>query len=806
MHFNAMPTDVRARFDDFVKKDSLTDTMRLWRDKYMHLDNGVYVENNMPDTTRTSDLPDDVAKELFLVCQNAFVGMNSAMSSFKDTDPLSVAFVNEYFGTGKLFNISKASTSCEEGITEILELIKSNPSIKQWVSQAKDEDGNKIFDNQNALEDFLRKCDSKDYNTNGKVQSKIKKVAGAFQRATWNGVADTPLAPIGELQHLNDVIASDAFAMDPDSIDSTKLTEFRENILPRNNTTDNGYNTGILQTLYRSKTIRDKFAKHDNGVITGIINKAETEIDYQKKDSANYVAPKVNDSLNPLQQLEKWCSDTYADTLKKYEELRGAPLFFFPESEDIFRAIDKEKIKPADGLNTVLDKASSIQNRLNASPQAKLYFNWFLETINEVKADIPKAIEGAWKDGQQMRTVIDKIILRAAAPNNDDPHAMQKAMVAMEIMNAMKYGMLTGRLVEALKQTDFSLFSDDKLSWNKNEGIQFVTKALDKSIRAAFIGIGYVATFARNKIMLSKARTKYKDKHNQNGTAIGDAFQEQESIRQSQQAIQNQDLRNEISSIRQGISDSEQDLNDLATDGIDSNTISGKEQDVQNYKTSLDAQQTNENSFQEKMGILRHKMELERDISNLTAEITSTSPDSLQDRITKAEAKYRNPDTYRDMPTRKKEELGEQLYDEWKNLEKQLNDKRQELADKNNELTTNSTNFANAKTYITAHRGDHITYRHTEKKYNSLKEKTKKFREATANLQEQNEVLRAKNDAMQNWDKEHCNKVFLLQKFWNELQSGHEKSFGISTKNPQRNFTNERKAELLNQIYSQQTL
>ena len=107
LHFNSMPTDVRERFDGFVKKDSLTDTMKLWRDKYMHLDSsGKYVENELPDVTKDTDLPDDVARELFVACQNALVGMNGALNSFKDKDPLSAVFVNEYFGENNLFNVS----------------------------------------------------------------------------------------------------------------------------------------------------------------------------------------------------------------------------------------------------------------------------------------------------------------------------------------------------------------------------------------------------------------------------------------------------------------------------------------------------------------------------------------------------------------------------------------------------------------------------------------------------------------------------------------------------------------------------
>ena len=62
---------------------------------------------------------------------------------------------------------------------------------------------------------------------------------------------------------------------------------------------------------------------------------------------------------------------------------------------------------------------------------------------------------------------------------------------------------MTSKVMDAMKQTEFSIFSDGKLSWNQNEGIQFVTRAFDKSIKAAFLAVGYTATIIKNKINLS---------------------------------------------------------------------------------------------------------------------------------------------------------------------------------------------------------------------------------------------------------------------------------------------------------------
>ena len=114
------------------------------------------------------------------------------------------------------------------------------------------------------------------------------------------------------------------------------------------------------------------------------------------------------------------------DTIKKYEELRGGNLFFKQHAKEICKAIDKEKIKPTDGLNGLLDKADAIKKRISNNTVVQ-HFDWFVETINSVKDDIPKAIAGAWQDGEQMNAVITQIMLKATDPRNSDPQAMEKA-------------------------------------------------------------------------------------------------------------------------------------------------------------------------------------------------------------------------------------------------------------------------------------------------------------------------------------------------------------------------------------------
>ena len=52
--------------------------------------------------------------------------------------------------------------------------------------------------------------------------------------------------------------------------------------------------------------------------------------------------------------------------------------------------------------------------------------------------------------------------------------------------------------MDAINQTDFTLFSDKDLSWNKNEGVKMVTGALDKTIKFGVQVAGYATTAAVN--------------------------------------------------------------------------------------------------------------------------------------------------------------------------------------------------------------------------------------------------------------------------------------------------------------------
>lgn len=822
LHFNSMPAPVRAKFMEWLGNDTLTDDMKNWVRDYMHDTPNGKVQNDLPDTaTNSNDLSDNDAKTLFIAFQNAFAGMDAAKNTFKDKDPQSAAFVNEYFGAGKLFKVSPAKPDCETGIAEIINLIKTNSQVKRIVL-AGERDGKKLFDDEGKLDEFIKKCEQKKFNSDASVQKKVQQVASVLENAAWSYSGTAVGQAIEDIhESLNKVMAPDAFAMDPASIDPNDLQRFRDVYVKNPN--------GLLQTLYFNKTIRNRFANYDNGQITGPIEKAEKEVNYQDPNSENYVGQKMSDELTPLQQLEKWASDTYADTLKKYEELRGGTLFFSKTSKNIFAAIDKVKVKPVDGLDGLLKKKSDIEGKLG-DPVSRQHFKWFTETMEPIAKSMPKAVAGAWKNSSQMKAVITQIILKATNPANDDPHAMEKAKTAMEIMTAMKYGMMTSKVMDAMKQTDFTVFSDGKLSWNKNEGIKFVTSAFDKSVKAAFLGVGYGITIVKNKIMMSGM--EFNNKNNQNGT-LASYFNAERQRLTNKEALDRQLTADKNNAAQADITRYNNDLRNLdRRHNINDATIARKEQQVANQKTRLDTYKQNMETYQQRMqryqnahneytqkkAIVDEYNNLRTDIANLTNEQTNKRNGIIAKR-----GEILNPNTYIDpltglaMGNEEKKEKETQLTNELKQLQTEYKDITDTLNDKvtkqnNPNYYPNTVQPAQARMNALAHQNSiyenaENDYNNTQtranalqQRYDALSSKTQQFRHANEEITELTTAINNRNTALANWPQNNVNKIVELENYWNWLQSGDNKTWGLSLKRAQKSFDKNKQQMLQNYI------
>lgn len=816
LHFNSMPAPVRAKFMDWLKNDALTDDMRLWVRDYMHDTPDGKKQNDLPAPDDDSALSEAEARKLFVAFQNVFAGMAADLNTFKDKDPQSRDLVNQYFGPGKLFHTAPASRDCADGITKILQLLQNYPNLQDYiVANTTKSDGKAVFESKEKLQELLTKCSNGQYDTDNSVQKKIQQVAKTLSDVVgWYSSIDQNSQEYQAIYAIKDnianVLSDSAFATDPASIPNITLQNFRQIYLKNDK-------TGLLQTLYFNKTIRSRFEKYDNYKIVEAIGKAEKEVNYQDSNSENYVGPKISDKLTPLQQIEKWTKDTYADSFKKYEELRGGALFFSKNAKSVFAAIDKAGVKPVDGLDGLLKKKSDIEGKLG-DPVSRQHFKWFTETMEPIAKSMPKAVAGAWKNAEQMKAVIEQIILKATDPANDDIHAMEKAKTAMEIMTAMKYGMLTSKVMDAMKQTEFNVFSDGKLSWNKNEGIQFVTKAFDKSVKAAFLGIGYSITIARNKIMMSGM--EFKDKNNQKGPLATNFSAEQQRLI-DKKAVDTQLTTDQNTTDQNQINADNTVLHQLNTrHNINDTTIVRKEQQVANQKAKLDAYKRNMETYKQRMTRYQsvhdeytQNKSIVDEYNNLATDIATLTNDqnNKKNEIVAKRNEILNPNTYIDtltglpMGDEEKKEKEAQLTEDLKQLKTQydeitakLDDKITKQSDPNyftntvvpaqqkmNTLAAQNQIYENAEQNLA---NTEARYNTLQQRYNALSSKTKQFRHANEEIAELTAAINRRNTALLNWPDNNKNKIIELENYWNFLQSGDNRTWALSLKRAQQKF------------------
>lgn len=817
LHFNSMPAEVRARFFDWVRNDTLTDDMRNWvRDRLQHNPNthqlvtdanGNYIPNALPNPNNNAVLPDAEARRLFIAFQQAFSGMAANEGSL---DQQSRDFLRLYFGPNRLFQTSHATPACEHGIDAIVNLFdiqndNVGNNLKDYiVTNAHGADGKQIFNSVAELDTLLTQCRNHEHNTNSNVQSRIQRVARTLRGAIgWNSASDSNSAEyqaIANIQNeIGDVISNDAFVA---NVNQNALQEFRD--IYAGAAYSPGTSSGLLQTLYFNKTIREQFAKYDNGVITNQITGAENNANWQDKSKGNYVEPLAEDQLTPLQRLQEWVTDTYNDTFRKYEELRGATNLFRQEAKDIFKAIDKEKIKPVDGLPALLEKKDKIEKNIN-NPVAREHFKWFTEVMGPIAQSMPYAVKGAWKDARQMQAIISQIILRATDPANNDPHAIEKAQTAMEIMTAMRYGMATSKIMDSIKKDKdlFKIFSNEKLSWNKNEGMKFVTGALDKTVRAAFLGVGYAVTIVHNKVKLSGR--KYRDRDNQHG-ALAERFNQENATQQT--------LRNQNAIDRPILAQNQQTLQNLNTgpDAINAQNVNNME----NVRLRTLQQQ-----WQGRGGAQEARNQAQQDFDQISAQ-TQDARNRLQ-----AEANWTNQhqtlhntivQEFRTINNLRRQiaalpagPVGDARRDI---LQEQLREHIRTFDERSQELV-NIDNVHNAYTNAqqTADRAQEQQYTNAQNRlsaaqtaentarqqYEDLRNRIRQYRTAAHEVEELTRAIDRREHALQNWPESNLNRVVALENYWNFLQD-NTTSWSLFQHRAQARFDRRKHAMLQNYV------
>lgn len=518
--FRNMQYEQFVQFCGYIKDKKATDNQKIWAEELLKKDpatgefmtrpdTNIYIPKELPDPADpTEGLSDDEWEKLFRAFQQAFQSMDGAKKDFKYNDKAK-KFFESYFGTNpdtgvqNMFQHPKIKPSAESKLYKA----PTPPStadvpgtlyyfLKRHENILKSRFAGgyyNILTDDFSYADLLNGLKDGKYKTSASFRSKLEAVAGYIEGYKADLVqANIPAAEIPDL--------SDYDEWYDKRISPMRLDQFK-----------NEYKT-LLNTLHKESKVREVFEQHDNGKISGPLNKAIKSQSYDDPQSEDYVQPKREDTLTMKERLAEWWSDTYSDCLEKYVKLKGDRLFFSDEAKNICKHLQKD-LKKTDGLDGVLKNVGAAKDKLKAAREFKSvkHLEWFEKTMNALKNDpkLSKVWAGALKDGTHMQALIKEIIIRAIQEGKKD-----EAKTAMELISVFHYDYTTSKIMDVLRNENLSIFSDDKLSWNKNEGVQFVTRALDKSIKWAMMGIGYGITMAGNMYKLSGRKiNKYSDKN-----------------------------------------------------------------------------------------------------------------------------------------------------------------------------------------------------------------------------------------------------------------------------------------------------
>ena len=766
--FNTMPATVRAQFDAYAKSDDFRGNMKDWKKKLMHADaGGTWHENTMPDSAPPPPHPDDLTgnmtmtddewEKLFKAFQNAFRKMSANADSFKD-NAKATSFLKEHFGDPNthLFANAVADPVTAEPLIQgafkrFLEQNKNSLEIycKQWG----------LVDDKFSFSDLMSGIKSRKYNTDPAFQDKVKTIAQYinFYGNQSDFRESLGMAPGERIPDFSNVEKG----FDSGNITPNKLDYFKRNY------------KDLLNTLAGESKVYDVFKEYDSGKISKHLDAANGKVDYANKDSKDYVPPKRADELTAWQQLKENVSDTWSDYMDKYIKLRGDRLYFSHSAKLIVKALTGAKFKPTDGLGKLLDSAGDIKkNLMYKSPRAVDHFEWMTKTLGELKDTMPKAFAGALKNGGQMRALVSELIINAVRENKID-----EAKTMMEVLSVVKYGYTTSKIMDTLRADKelFTIFSDGNLSWNKNEGVKFVTNTMDKSIRFAFLAVGYAITIGGNAIRLNGSKFNGKTGRMKNAH---DAWVEKNEAARAR-AVAHRNTENAIDKTKKASFESI--LSTLDAAGINAGNIDSKRTDLETAKkTAEDAKEKydrTEKRYNDAADIINQDQQLSDNSTALRNDIKK-----LDAEIKKREVALASGATFAALPPATASAMANQLMQEKISLENEKQEKEQQrtqIVQQRVDLRPRASAARRAEPARKSARDTAKSAYDTAQAYvDDLGVKIEDFENATARIKEYDEHIKKRDDMIANWDKDHQDKYKELMAYWDLLETGRDSHTG----------------------------
>ena len=746
LNLQKMPEAVKSHYDKLVENNDFPNkTVKGWS-KFMT--NGNW--NKVPNF---STLSNEELTLLYIDLLRTFGAMASHMSKLDDDTK---NLVQTYYGAGKLFNVPPIQPAVKQQINGLIQVLLNDPNIASIASLEWGED--EIL---KEVSSGRKKPESEE------VKKLIFKIVKNLQQASTDPNYAQYLGPLASF-NLGDIQK----AIKPFGIDD---------VTDQNRASLATSGAKIFSTLFEKKKTFEAFKNYEPGekIVSEQIDKAISDTDYTGKINAeNQVAPTYKDDLNWKQKLDEKLEDTYSDVLKKYLTLHRANLNISKTAPAIVKQFDKAKIKPTDGIAAILKNAGDITNGLKGQEPfaAADHFKWMIEKLSSYqKNGMGKALEGALRNRRQMEHIIEQLIFDAV-----DEGKIDQAKTAMEVLSIMQYGMFTSRTMDAINKTDMTIFSDGKLSWNKNEGIQFVTKAMDKTLKTSIQLAGYTATAVANKVFRRPSRvlenSKLKDKLIAEKNRLGAEKAQFDTDKKNQDIADDKEIANQNTRIQNtGITDLNATKNQLNTNRTKEKSLKSAFDTAKNAFAPFEQTKTDYDNWQQ---LDTQRNGIKNEIDQLKNELQAM-PNPAPDQNAAFEAET------------KKEDLKQKQQD-LDNIENQIKEIQDRYpgttvaakfqADQNSgNYNTAKANFDNAKN----------TYETQKTTNDGLEQKINDYEDAQGIIKETQKQKDARQKKADTWDKEHKNGYTELWAHWEFLQSGKTKSLlHISTKKLQEKMDN----------------
>lgn len=478
LNLNNMDDATYARWKDLQKKGVLTGKQKKWNPRNpVPTITAEYEDTSVTPPVRRYVYTDEVVgtapapnaadlQDLYLKLVVILRDV-AAEKKYKDDDKVK-KFLDKFYGPGKAIEPYNSkpvpATYPVNDIATYIDTYKSRITMTVGISEA---DLSRL---SSALLDGS-------YRTNAKILDIFQRFIAKVSEDYYDGKTPLPGAvPLG-LQDTDQLSEIYQAIRTPETPTPTQLAQLFGGMEP------------MFGKLVSDDKLREKvLAKDTDGDITGWVDKALGETNY--KDGDHKLTPLYTDRKRWFQEATDNIKKKYKDTAGKLEQKHTRHIYS-TNARFIVDELIKKGVKPTDGMEKLLSTMGSISGNLPNPVQKQM--KWVSDTLGKLSGQT--FFKEALEDGDQMRQLVQEIIVAAV---HDDKK--EEAKVALEMLSVMRYTMTTSSVRDKLKKTDFTVFSDKGLSFNKNEYVQMFTRATDKLVKAMAMGVFELGNLAKNAI------------------------------------------------------------------------------------------------------------------------------------------------------------------------------------------------------------------------------------------------------------------------------------------------------------------